>query len=230
MRLHRFHVQENIGNQKHITIRDAELFNQLKNVLRYQVGTQLVLFDDTGNEYLAMIEKLQDGNAVFEIIEIKTKKPQGAKREVILYASIIKKDKFEWVVEKATELGVSKIVPIITERTEKKGLKTERLEKIIKEASEQSGRSNIPTLADIIDLSSALENIKGQCIVFDPTGDEVIFDAVPDKIHIFVGPEGGWSDKELLYFKEKKVPIGSLGKQVLRAETASVAILSKLLI
>jgi 16S rRNA (uracil1498-N3)-methyltransferase len=141
----------------------------------------------------------------------------------------------EWVVEKATELGVSKIVPIVSERSEKKGFNLMRAQKIAIEASEQSGRVEVPLIGDIEPLKDALESFQGEIVVFDLIG-KPFSDAVSwlggeknnTPINIFVGPEGGWSPKEIEMFKVQKAQIFSLGQLTLRAETASIVALSKL--
>ncbi len=139
----------------------------------------------------------------------------------------------EWVVEKATELGVSKIVPIISERSEKKDLNMERIRKIIVEASEQCGRADVPVLGSVMTLEECIMEVEEEKIVFDITGEHfsssLIHNTCP--VSIFIGPEGGWTEKELELFKQKGAKIFSLGPLTLRAETASIVALttSKLL-
>jgi 16S rRNA (uracil1498-N3)-methyltransferase len=154
------------------------------------------------------------------------------KNEVILFASLIKKDKFEWVLEKCTELGVSKFVPIISERSEKKDLNIERMRKIIKEASEQSERGFMPEICEPIELEEALADIEYKAIALHLSGES--FDdenlKIFSKLGLFVGPEGGWGEKDIKLFKNKNVPLVTLGTQVLRAETASMVVCSKVLL
>jgi 16S rRNA (uracil1498-N3)-methyltransferase len=148
-------------------------------------------------------------------------------------------DKMEWVVEKATELGVSKIIPIISERSEKKSINMERANKIAIEASEQSGRATIPEILEPVDLSTELlEEIKkrGFDLITLDTNSTSLLATRPNGSSgreergdaIFIGPEGGWSDKELNLFADAGAQIYSLGKLTLRAETAAVAALSKI--
>jgi len=137
----------------------------------------------------------------------------------------------EWVVEKATELGVSKIVPVVSDRSEKKGFNLERARKIAVEASEQCGRGDVPLIDNsqkIIDISL---NDQEKFIVFDSSGvpfDSSLLSTNYRLLSILVGPEGGWSDKEIERFKEAKMEIFNLGKLTLRAETAAVVALTKL--
>ena len=150
--------------------------------------------------------------------------------------SLVKKDIFEWIAQKATERGVSDIIPIIADRSEKKNLNTERLQKIIIEAAEQSGRSSLPVLHEICELDEVLgdsEKIWGNdstLLVFDITAEKFSIEDVrhTQKIVVFIGPEGGWTPAEIETFKNTDIAIRSLGPQVLRAETAVVAALAQL--
>ena len=128
---------------------------------------------------------------------------------------------------------MSDIVPVIAERSEKKNLNIERLEKIVIEASEQSGRGNIPSIGSVTSLHDSVIEIlkrKQPAIVFDPSGikfSQKDFEGFSD-VSVFIGPEGGWSTAELEFFKQSNIPILSLGPQILRTETAVIAALSRL--
>src|SRR4051812_13164992 len=140
MKLQRFFTAEPV-EMSNTTFRTSslELLNQLKRVLRLSSGDQVILFDDSGSDFLATIDEFGKDYVSFSVSE-KRENKTSPQRETWLFASIVKKDTFEWIVEKATELGVSHIVPIISARTEKKDLNMERLTKISIEAAEQSGR------------------------------------------------------------------------------------------
>jgi 16S rRNA (uracil1498-N3)-methyltransferase len=233
MRLHRFYLSEKIENKK-IKITDEKLVHQWRNVFRYNVGSEVVLFDGSGLEWSAVIEKM--GNREIEVRVASERKAimpkEENKREITLCISLIKKDNLEWVIEKATELGVSKIVPVISERSEKKGFNIERARKIAVEASEQCGRGDVPVLESSKHLVDSIEEFGKNAIVFDPSGshfDSLLLTANYNLLSIFIGPEGGWSEKELEIFKQKGAKIYSLGKLILRAETAAVAGLAKIL-
>ena len=157
-------------------------------------------------------------------------------REIWLCAALVKKDNFEWIAEKATELGVTRIVPIVSERSEKKSLNMERLERIVIEASEQSGRGTVPMIDPIMSLDEAVKHIKfsfgsgpREVMVFHTEGDPFQGDTLDKEkpVAVFIGPEGGWSEKEVELFHAESIPVKCLGKQVLRAETAVVAALSQ---
>jgi len=248
MRLHRFFSNDPVvptiesGNQndRNDLITRSSATAQWKKVFRFGPGDRVILFDGSGRDFICEILEYKGGNGdsdeetVLKIIESHENnvKPRC---NVSLFAAVVKKDNFEWIVEKATELGVSDIVPIIAERSEKKNLNTERLEKITVEASEQSGRGTVPRVHVVISLEDALAEIKKRkqpAIVFDLSGikfSQKDFDVFVDSdIVIFIGPEGGWSENEINLFKQTGVQVVSLGPQILRAETAVIAALSRL--
>jgi 16S rRNA (uracil1498-N3)-methyltransferase len=144
--------------------------------------------------------------------------------QVILYCSIIKRENFELMAQKATEVGVKEIVPLLSSRTIKLNIKSERVEKIIKEASEQSGRGKVPELHPPMTFKDALEHAKSNDLnlFFDPSGK--IFSPLTQekKIGVFIGPEGGWDEDEIGLARAQNFQIVSLGKLVLRAETAAI--------
>lgn len=237
MRLHRFYIQQKIGDETRVTLSDRGLIHQLKDVFRFVAGARVLLFDNSGFEYLAIVVSIQFNEVKLEILEKhdKTSKAQ----EVWLFAALIKKDNFEWIIEKATELGVSGIVPITAERSEKKSLNLERGAKILMEASEQSGRVTLPQLEEPQTLSEVIQSVthrdegKMNFISIDPEGEPwpaELNRETKKSVGVFVGPEGGWSDRELAMFKDANIPIYSIGSQVLRAETAAVEISALLLL
>ncbi|MEK7642754.1 MAG: RsmE family RNA methyltransferase [Patescibacteria group bacterium] len=214
-------------------IKDERLIHQWRDVFRYNVGSEVVLFDGSGQEYDAVIEKLN--NQVSEVRLVRERRgiipkdsSTGLGREITLYQSLIKKDKMEWVVEKATELGVSKIVPIVSERSEKKGFNIERARRIAIEASEQCGRADVPELVGVMELGEWVKVAGQDVIVFDFSGEPfpcpIIHNTNPASL--FIGPEGGWSPKEIERFKDLKIEILSLGRLTLRAETAAIVALT----
>lgn len=230
MRFHRFFIEQEIPESGEIKVADNNLIHQWGKVFRFKAGDQVILFEGTGYDYVSEIISLDKNQGVLKVVE-KIQNKNIPKKEIHLFQSIIKKDNFEWVLEKGTELGVSYFHPIISERSEKKNINFERASKIIKEASEQSGRGNLPILGDLIDLKESLSN-DFSSVAFHPAGDKFSKDDFKNEkiIGIFIGPEGGWSDRELEIFKEKGVKVLSLGSQILRAETAAIAVSSLLLL
>lgn len=193
MRLHRFFIKEDIGNpanpavagrgvNKVIHIEDAGLIKQWRDVLRLKSGAEVFVFNGSGTEVRARVINLSKNSAELEVVDI-LKNENEPLRKVILYCSLLKHENFELVAKKATEVGVCEIVPIIAERTEKLNLREDRLEKIIKEAVEQSGRAIIPKLHEPMEFVDALahaeprqsftlDGVKQNAtnFIFDPTG------------------------------------------------------------
>ena len=226
MRLHRFFIKNKIEGD-FLKVSDTKILDQWIKVLRYKAMDELTVFDGSGYDFDCRIEKIEKNEVLLRIIE--KRKGLVLDKKITLFQSIIKKDKMEWVVEKATELGVSKIAPLLSERSEKKGFNLERARRIAIEASEQCGRSDVPEISEIINLEDCFAEKREGIIVFDPKG--MTFDSGSinnhPTINIFIGPEGGWSDRELDMFKNLNIPICSLWLLVLRAETASLVALSK---
>ena len=235
MRLHRFYIQTPITEDE-FDITDRDMVHQWKHVFRYNVGSQVILFDGFGIDYHCIISSMRNLGATVSVLK-KNKTPNVTQRKNIwLCMALIKKDNFEWVVEKATELGVSNIVPIICEHSEKRKLNMDRMKKIAIESSEQSGRGDIPVIhvaTTIPDLfaGGALPQSK---VVFHTT-EGISFEQYKNSTNqgsfaVFIGPEGGFSDKEITLLKSFNVPVVSLGTQILRAETAAIAVSSLFLL
>jgi 16S rRNA (uracil1498-N3)-methyltransferase len=225
MKLHRF-----IGNfdlsQKEVEITDLQIIKQIRNVLRLEVGDMIILSTGRGQEAEVALNLVSSDKVAGEISKLVETKEAGKK--VHLYLAILKKENFELAVQKAVECGVSTITPIITERTVKTGLNISRLEKIILEASEQSGRSVVPMLSPILDFSPALafgsaaaeKTIFHLCDeLYDPETNRV---ASAKTASIFIGPEGGFTDKEVTEAESCGFTVASLGSLTLRGETAAI--------
>ena len=242
MRLHRFYIEQKIGEAGEITLTDSELIHQMVNVFRFQIGNKVSLFDGTGFEYEAEIITISKKEISFKILNKKSHFADATRdRNVSLYLALIKKGNFELSAEKCTEVGMSEIHPIISERSEKKDLNIERLNKIVKEASEQSGRVTLPKVFDIkpLDLAVSQAIAEGKVCVtfhtvpFEPTQtnslhltqtnhSESCLNKSEGDVAAFVGPEGGWTDSEIELFKKNNFKILSLGTNILRAETAAI--------
>ncbi|MFA6476058.1 MAG: RsmE family RNA methyltransferase [Candidatus Paceibacterota bacterium] len=223
MRQNRFYIEGELEGPL-IELADLGVLNQLKNVLRSKIGDEIIIFNGRGVEYQARIKDFKKGSVELELIKRELRKAEGP--EVCLYLAILKKENFELAVQKAVESGVNKIIPIITERTVKLGLKTERLNLIIKEATEQSGRAFLPELGVVINFDEAVrvaQASKDLNIFCDLTesGDKKILQT-SNKINVFVGPEGGWSEGEQKLARSAEFNFYSLGEYVLRAETSAI--------
>lgn len=224
MRLNRFFIDFK-ESQKKILTEDTAFINQAKNVLRLNASDKIILCDGNLNEATAEIINLNNKNAELKILEIH-KNQNEPENFVTLYCPILKKENFEWVVQKTIEIGIKEITPVITKRTIKLGLNYERLNKIIKEASEQSGRGVLPKLNETLSFEEAVKKASKEKTVnlfFDVSGQPLksihnLFSA----FNIFVGPEGGWDEEEIKIAKENGFSFVTLGKTTLRAETAAI--------
>ncbi len=223
MRLHRFFIGNQLPETGHITLDSTDLIHQLRNVFRFMVGNQLILLDGSGKECIAMVVEISAKSVTVDILSCIENK-NIPRVPLTLFCAISKKDTFEWVVQKGTEVGVSRFVPLQTRRGEKKKLNFERLHRIAKEASEQSGRGTIPEVKDITTIEEVLKNETMHFIAFDENGTPFVTTQIHDSnpVGVFIGPEGGWSDEEKMYFKKEDVPLYSLGAGTLRTETAAI--------
>lgn len=229
MKLHRFYIEENLVNKSDLLITREDLVNQLKNVFRFSNGDQIILFDNSGSDFLFEINSIDKKSVSLKLIEVHGN-VSGKLREIFLFASLVKKDNFEWISQKATELGVSHIIPIISSRSEKKDINVERIKKIIIEASEQSGRTTLPVLHEVMNLNSAVSqfgNIKS--IAWEPSAIKFNSSDIDDCVGVYIGPEGGWSEQDLKLFSDNNIQVKSLGPQILRSETAVIVAVSQLL-
>lgn len=221
MRLHRFYVGTDIELKHNFWLHDLRIVGQWKRVLRYQAGQQVVLFDGVETERLYRIVELKDDEAHLELVtDFERQLPS---KNVYLFWSLLKKDKNDWVLQKATELGVSHFIPLLADRSEKTGFNSDRAEKIVIEAVEQCGRSDIPTVREPMLVSTALEHMgnKIPLMICEQGGDRPAA-LQSESYGIVIGPEGGWSEKEIELFKTHNLPHLGLGDLTLRAETAAI--------
>ncbi len=229
MKIHRFYISPKTRELDHsFWLHDPSLIKQWVKVLRYQTGQELVLFDGISHDRLYKLTKIEPDSVHLEMVtEFERKLPS---KSVYLFWSLLKKDKNEWVVQKATEIGVSNFVPVLADRSEKTGFNLERAQKIAIEASEQCGRSDIPHIRDTISLTEALDEYKDKVtmLVCDEQAETNLPSSDQD-VGVLIGPEGGWSDNELALFKQARLGNLHLGQLTLRAETAAVIAAAKLI-
>ena len=194
---------------------------QIGLVLKMKTGEHVLLCDGKGHEAEYEILKLGKGSVGLAQIgglhEVETE----PEIQVTLYAAILKRESFEWAVQKAVECGVSRIVPLVTHRTVKKDVKQERLQEIAKEAVEQCGRGIIPIVEEPVSFADALADAKQNEVnyFFDADAGEGKLSSAAS-VGLFIGPEGGWDDEEIALAKKTGLVPVSLGSRVLRGETA----------
>jgi len=213
---------------------DKKDINHIINVMRLNVNDQIKLINN-GTIYDAIITKIEKNNVLYEIIK-KEESKSLKDYKVIIACSIIKEQKMDYLLQKATELGVDEIIPIISERTivkvKQASSKIDRWNRIIKESVEQSHRVSIPIIKDIISLKE-LSNLEYSIKILCNTNEKsknikkVLQDSKKrDTIIIVVGPEGGFTDSEINYLENSGFISTSLGKNILRAETVPLYVLS----
>lgn len=225
MRLHRFYIPQKIGIGNEIKVDSAELCNQLKRVFRLKTGDTIVVFDGSGSDYECRIADFGKDSITLDVQNV-SRSRYTPTRQLRLYAAVVKKDNFEWIVEKATELGATHIIPVLAERSEKKNVNETRLKKIAVEASEQSGRGSVPEVMPLCSLQDALSQCVGAIYAFHTDGNPANNEGFKGDLSVFIGPEGGWSPQEIDLFTKSDARIICLGPHVLRAETAVIAALS----
>ncbi len=233
MKLQRFFIDPDavLGNE--VILGDKDIISQIKNVLRLRAGDKVIFLDGTGKEYIAVIKEISN-SAINCGIESLAENKNEPELKIILCQALCKKDKFEWVLQKGTEAGVSEFIPILAERSEKFGLNRERAEKILKESAEQSERGVVPKLHDIQKFSDYILSLSKDedVIILDKSGKNIkhyTLTPKPYTLNVFIGPEGGWTSEELAFAKENGAEVVSLGKTVLRTETAGLVAASILL-
>lgn len=213
---------------------DGDKAHYLTIVLRCQIGDALIVFDGKGKCFKTEIVEIHKKQVIANIIErvhINTE----SNANIILLQGILKGEKMDMVVQKATELGVKEIVPIISNRCQIRITnKSERWRKIAEEASRQSGRIVIPTIYEPVSFKNFLEEIESNSVISGlifweedgmPLRDVVSY-LKNSSVLLAVGPEGGFAKEEVLLAKEKGLFITSLGKRILRAETAAISAIS----
>jgi 16S rRNA (uracil1498-N3)-methyltransferase len=213
---HRFFVPDEIEIGATIALSDEERHHA--RVLRVREGEEVEVFNVFGRNYLGRF----DGTGIIVLRETANREPATA---IHLAMSIIQLDKFELVLQKATELGVQSFIPLITDRMELRiervRGKEERWRRIVLEAVKQSGRSRIPTIEQAIKFDEAI-NRDGHKIVFDAGASPSTTDSRRPTT-AFIGPEGGFSERELDLARNAGATFERLGPRRLRAETAALA-------
>ncbi len=223
----RWIADEVSGDEAILTGRNAE---HLSRVLRARIGQQFEIATPDGVR-LGEIAEIQPERVVFSLRDAPGVQNSRNVPEVHLYIAIFKFDRFEWAVEKCTELGVSTIVPVIAARTDahlasaaKK--RVERWRRIAHEASQQSRRTAIPKIFDPQKLDDVIAAGAGKRVVLSEAEREQGLVALlkdGDEVSLAIGPEGGWTKSELDLFQKGAWLSASLGSTILRAETAAIA-------
>lgn len=239
MRQHRFFISPDQIHGRRLTLTGSQA-RQIYSVLRMREAEQIVVLDNRGWQYEVRLDKISSDQVIGEIIS-RIQATGEPETSLTLYQALLKRDNFEWILQKGTELGVTRFVPLITQRCVVrnktiKPAKLQRWQRIISEAAEQSGRGRLPLLSAPVALSKALESVSefdkalipwereteiGLVDSLNKHGRERISQAT--RIAVFIGPEGGFDDEEIAEAGAAGVQPVTLGSRILRAETAAVA-------
>ena len=205
---------------------DKSQSHYISKVMRIKEGESFSLFND-GGEWEAKINEIKKG--IVNFIIVKKLKNSENNREIWLAFTPIKLNYLNFMIQKATELGVTKFIPILSERTMVRDLNSERLNKVIIEASEQSNRIKLPKLEKLVKFKDFIKLYKDTDIVFgdlNSTNDQIKINK-DSPVCILIGPEGDFSEnerKEILDLKNVKSL--KINKNILRTETAAISIIS----
>lgn len=215
-----------VGNQYDLPI---EVVRHI-NVVRIRSTDEIVLFNNQGNDYLAKFIELDKRKATVEILSTDIVNNELPIR-VTLLMSVIASDKFDLVVQKSVELGVTEIIPIYSQNTQR--LKADKLrsrllhwQNIIISASEQSGRAKLMSISHPLEFADALENIiASQKYILSPHHAGWFVDSSDScsKIALLIGPEGGFTEEEVKIANQQGYKSVILGNRILRAETAAIS-------
>ena len=252
---HRFFIPSNCFEGDRVTLRGA-LVHQIRDVLRLTPGETVVVLDDSGWEYEVQLDAVEQEQATGQI-QNKSLARTEPRAKITLYQSLLKGDKFEWVLQKGTELGIVEFVPIVCDRCviasvdEVSKAKLERWQRIILEAAEQSRRARLPRLQTPLLFPQACERARrADLALLSWEGERTrslrsmltAYDSLPVTAHgktspmrkpfsisIFVGPEGGFTTREVDQARRYGLAPVSLGPRILRAETAALAAVTMIL-
>lgn len=240
MTTHRFFIDPKAVKSDKVFLH-KEAAKQITKVLRLKMGDKIVVLDNSGFEYLVRLDEIISGQVIGSIIK-KKKNTTEPKIFITLYQALTTRDKFELILQKCTEIGVSKFVPVETKRSllKVKDIKEDRLErfqKIITEAAEQSERGKVPQIVKPIKIEEAFLKLDPKDLVLCAWEDErknslsdVLKKGEKAKdISIFIGPEGGFDNSEIIFAKKNDVLTVSLGPRILRTETAAIVFSSLVL-
>lgn len=241
--MHCFYCEANQVTEEHITITGSDV-NHIKNVLRMERGEELMVCDGTGMQYTCQIEEFPAGEVKLSVLTAEkaaTELPVRLK----LYQGLPKKDKMELIIQKAVELGAAEIIPVMTKRCivkleddKKETKKLERWQAIAESAAKQSGRGIIPTVGRVMNYKEAVKTAASEGMALIPyemaEGMKSLKEAAAKAreqqvISVFIGPEGGFEEAEVEFAKENNVMPVSLGKRILRTETAGFTTLAILM-
>lgn len=221
-----------------IEIKDISEVHHIRDVMRLKKGDIVNAFDGEAREFSCSIEEIKKEAVVMKIEKALPARP-GAVFNITLYQAAPKKTRMDFIVEKAVELGVDRIAPIVTDRTvpgaKDLAKKVERWKRIAMASSKQCGRIALPAISEVVYFKAALEDSKKSDLVIFASLDkeskplkDILRGLTPRTVAVFIGPEGDFTPSEISMAKKNGCSMCSLGSLVLRSETAAIYILSSL--
>lgn len=238
---HFFAKNENIGEDV-IAITGDDV-NHIKNVLRMKEGEELIISDEDGNDYSCELAGFEEEKAIMKV-RFKYIADHELPCKIYLFQGLPKSDKMELIIQKCVELGIYEIVPVAMKRSivklddKKEASKIKRWQAISESAAKQSKRSVIPCIHDVMSFKDAVNYAKSLDILLVPYENangmaetRKVLGSIEKgrSIGIFIGPEGGFDDSEIELSKDAGANILSLGKRILRTETAGMTMLAMLM-
>ena len=207
---------------------NLEETRHLRDVLRLREGAEIRVFDGEGREFSGAVEKISKSETLVEITREIEPAAHESSLDLTLAVALLKGEKFDLVVQKSVELGVTRIIPLNTKRADVKlkdsVIKLERWRKIALEAAKQSGRARLLQLGEPLDFDEFIAARRETGILFAERGGAV-FSSIraAENMVAVIGAEGGWEDSEIENAREKGFQIITLGGRILRAETAAIS-------
>ncbi len=242
--MHRFYVTPDCISGDTVVITGPDV-NHIKNVLRMKQNDEIVICNGQGKDCYCIIKTVSDREILAQIKQIQDTGTE-LKTKITLFQGLPKKDKMELIIQKAVELGVHEIVPVMTKRVvvkledkKKEEKKLERWQLIAEGAAKQSGRGIIPLIRPVQSYREAIRNAANMGISLIPYENAVgmkftrdIMERLPqfETIGVLIGPEGGFDESEIEMAKDADIYPITLGKRILRTETAGLAILSMMVL
>ena len=232
--MHHFFVNPEQVEDGLIRITGSDV-NHIKNVLRIRQGEEMLVSDGTGRDYLCQAEEIAGQEVTVRILETEEEGRELLSR-IWLFQGLPKSDKMEFIIQKAVELGAAGIVPVTTRNTvvkldpKKEEAKVKRWQAIAESAAKQSKRSLVPRVSGIMTLKEAFDYVESQgfSVRLIPYEHEAGMDGTKTELDA-AGPEGGFDEREIELALSKGVRPISLGRRILRTETAGLALLSVLM-
>ncbi len=233
MQLPRFYIDQGLGSRGNIILPEKTA-HHVRDVLRARTGDQLILFNGLGGEYTAEITGVNRKQVEISIIDFADINRESC-LDITLGLGVLKRDSMNSALQKATELGVTSIVPLETANISVSRKKFENRQQhwhqVIQSASEQCGRTKLPILLDVLPFTQWIETAVGDLKLLSSLNATRGLDEIqmtPESICLLIGPEGGISDEEELAAAKSGFRPVSIGRRILRAETAPAALLSLL--